>query len=155
QTWKWVNLGGEEGAADPDEGAKLHARFWKQVVLWLAHQDEVEEGTVWVRPDQMRHAVNFRNSFRMGVRDKHGDEILNPKMRYQVLREGEEPDEKKAKPAERGDKGKPVGTFEAKEPGEYRVFVWGEAKDSSGADVKGDAESFFEVYPEISDEMLR
>jgi hypothetical protein len=155
QTWKWVNLGGEEGAIDPDEGSKIHARFWKQVVLWLAHQDEVEEGTVWVKPEVSRLAVNGKNHFPMGVKDKHGDDIPSPKMRYQVLKEGQDPDEKKAKPAERGDKGKPVGNFEAKEPGEYRVVVWGEGKDPEGGEVRGDAEAWFDVYPEVSDELLR
>jgi uncharacterized membrane protein len=155
QTWKWVNLGGEEGAADPDEGIKLHARFWKQVVLWLAHQDEVEDGTVWVRPRLMRLAVNGKNQFDMGIKDKHGDEVANPKMRYQVLRDGEEADMAKSKPAERGDKGKPIGNFEPKEPGEYRVVAWGEGPDPSGAEIKGDAEAWFDVYPETSDELLR
>lgn len=154
QTWKWVNLGGEDGAADPDEGVKLHARFWKQVVLWLAHQDEVEGGTVWVRPDLMRLAVNGKNTFRMGIKDKHGDEVANPKLRFQVLRAGEEPDPAKARPADR-DQGKPVANFEAKEPGEYRVIVWGEGQDPSGTEIKGDAEAWFDVYADDSDEKLR
>ena len=76
QTWKWVNLGLEEGAKDPDEGEKIHARFWKQTALWLAHQDEVKEGTVWVRPALSRLAVNGKNPLPMGIKDKHNDEII-------------------------------------------------------------------------------
>ena len=33
-----------------EEGIALHARFWRQVVLWLAKQDEAE-GSVWVKPN--------------------------------------------------------------------------------------------------------
>ena len=147
QTWKWVNLGGEEGALDQDEGMKLHARFWKQLVLWLAHQDEVE-GNVYVRTNLSRLAVNGKVAGPMGVKDKHGEDLPSPKMRYQVLRANEDPDEKKSKPAERGERGRPRWSFEPKEPGEYRVFVWGEATDEDGKEIKGDAEAWFDVYPE-------
>jgi hypothetical protein len=153
QTWKWVNLGSEEGAADPMEGTKLHARFWKQIALYLAHQDEVE-GNVFVLPEFYRLAVNGKNRLWMGVKDKHGDEIPNPKMRWQVVHRGEKPDESRAKPADR-EKGRPRALYEAKEPGRFRVFVWGEGADPAGGDIKGSAQAFFSVYPEISDEMLR
>jgi len=152
QTWKWVNLGTEEGTADPDEGRKLHARFWKQLVLYLAHQDEVE-GNVFVLPEFYRLAVNGKNKLWMGIKDKHGDEIANPKMRWQVVRRGEKPDESKSRPAER-EKGRTRALYEAKEPGRFRAFVWGEATDPAG-DIKGTAQAFFSVYPEISDELLR
>ena len=153
QTWKWRNLGSEEKAADPDEGVKLHARFWKQVVLWLAHQDEVE-GSVYVRPQLARLAVNGRNDIDMGVKGKHNDEIPTPKMKYQVIPANEEPDEAKAKPAERGERGKVKGKFEARQPGEYRVIAWGEGKDADGTEIKGDAEAWFDVYPDVSDELI-
>ena len=157
QTWKWVNFGGDEAPKnidDPSPGQNLHARFWKQVVLWLAHQEEIE-GNVYVRPDLRRLAVNGKNTLRMGVKDKHTDLVPNAKMRYQVLAPGEKPDQAKAKSPERSDKGEFRATYEPKEPGEYRVIAWGEGKDPDGADIKGDAESRFIVYPDISDEMLR
>jgi len=158
QTWKWVNFGGEAIPKDKDDqtpGQNLHARFWKQVVLWLAHQEEIE-GNVFIRPDLRRLSVNGKNTLRMGIKGKHGDLVESPKLRYQVLLPGEKPDDKKAKPPERGDKGEFRATYEPKEPGEYRVIVWGEGKDpADGAEIKGDAESRFIVYPDISDEMLR
>ena len=46
-----------------------------------------------------------------------------------------------------------MATYEAKEPGDYRIFVWGEAKETDGSEIKGDAEAWFDVYPEISDEL--
>jgi len=145
QTWKWVNLGSQDGAEKPEIGSTIHARFWKQVALWLAHQDEVE-GEIYVKPELSRLAVNGRNNFKMGVRDKQGQEVLNPKMRYIVLPAAQEPDEKKAKPAERKG-GLPVGFFEPKEPGEYRVFAWADG-------AEGNAEAWFDVYPEVSDELF-
>ncbi|MCE9530383.1 MAG: hypothetical protein K8T89_04515, partial [Planctomycetes bacterium] len=152
QTWKWVNLGSEEGAADPELGTKLHARFWKQIVLWLAHQDEVA-GSVYVNATPTRLAVNGKTIFDMGIKDKHGDDVPNPKMKYQVLKANETADEKLAKPAERGEKGKARGEFSPKEPGEYRVVAWGDAKDIDGSEVR-EAEAWFDVYPEVSGELL-
>jgi uncharacterized membrane protein len=157
QTWKWVNFGSEEtpkNRDDPTPGQGLHARFWKQMVLWLAHQEEIE-GNVFVRPDLRRLSVNGKNTLRMGIKDKHTDLVLNPKLRYQVLAPGEKPDQNRAKPPERADKGEYRATYEPKEPGEYRVLVWGEGKDPDGTEIKGDAESRFIVYPDISDELLR
>jgi uncharacterized membrane protein len=157
QTWKWVNFGGEEtpkNKDDPTPGQGLHARFWKQMVLWLAHQEEIE-GNVFVRPDLRRMSVNGKNTLRMGIKDKHTDLVPNPKLRYQVLAPGEKPDENRAKPPERADKGEYRATYEPKEPGEYRILVWGEGKDPDGTEIKGDAESRFIVYPDISDELLR
>lgn len=157
QTWKWVNFGGDEVPKNKDDltsGQNLHARFWKQMVLWLAHQEEVE-GNVFVRPDHRRIAVNGKNTLRMGIKDKHTDLVLNAKLRYQVLAPGEKPDERKAKSPDRSDKGEFRATYEPKEPGEYRIIVWGEGKDPDGTDIKGDAESRFIVHADISDEKLR
>jgi hypothetical protein len=43
-TWRWVMQG----------AGKQHGRFWRQLVLWLARQDEAEGDTLWVRPAQRR-----------------------------------------------------------------------------------------------------
>jgi hypothetical protein len=134
-------------------GQSLHARFWRQVVLWLAHQDEAE-GDVYVTATPARASVNGKITLDMGMRGKHRDEVVAPKMRYQIIKANIDPDEAKAKPAERGKGGRPRGIFEPKEPGEYRVVVWGEGKDTDGKDIpKGQAEAWFDVYPEISDEL--
>lgn len=153
QTWKWRNLGTEEGSTDEEEGVKLHARFWKQTVLWLAHQEEVE-GNVYVQPAQRRMAVNGKNELRFGIKGKHGDRVVGPKIRYQVLAPGENVDEKKAKSASRADKNEVLAEYEPKAPGEYRVIAWGQGKEADGSEIKGDAESRFVVYPEVSGEMI-
>jgi hypothetical protein len=151
-TWRWT-LPGE----DPNNRAlprTLHDRFWKQMVLWLAHQDEVE-GNVYVRPEFRRLVVNGRQTIKMGVRDKRGDEIPEAEIHYQILRPGETADKTKAKRAERDPRGGARASFEAKVPDEYTVVAWGEGKDANGEDVKGDARARYVVYPEVSNEMLR
>ena len=77
-TWVWTLPG------DPKNlraGTDLHARFWKQAILWLAHQDEMEEN-VYARPEYRRLVAHGRQTVRMGMRDKRGDEV--PDDRYQT-----------------------------------------------------------------------
>lgn len=151
-TWLWTQ-------PSPDANNRratydLHTRFWKQVVLWLAHQDEIE-GNVYVRPEFRRLIVNGRQNVRMGVRDKRGDEAPESEIRYQVHGANEPADKNKSKRAERDPRGGARVSFEAKTPGEYRVTAWGEGTDVNGEKIAGDASARFVVYPEISDEMLR
>jgi uncharacterized membrane protein len=150
---RWLRLG-MSNAQNPREGLELHARFWKQMILWAAHQDEVE-GNVFVRPEFRRMAVSGRQSFQMGVRDKRGEEINSGDLRYQVLAPNEQPDRDKAIKPDRDSQGKSRASFEPKIPGEYRVYVWGEGKDETGNEIKGEAQSRFIVYPEMSEEMLQ
>jgi hypothetical protein len=144
-TWQWTNR---------PETAPLHTRFWKQTVLWLAHQDELE-GNVFVRPEFRRLVAGGRQSVRMGVRDKRGDEVPEAEVRFQVLGPGEQADEKKATRAERDPKGGTRTSFEARQPGEYRVVAWGEATTADGEKIADSATARYVVYPDISDEMLR
>ena len=156
-TWRWERPPDANNTATPDAlraGANLHTRFWKQTVLWLAHQDELE-GNVFVRPEFRRLVAGGRQNVRMGVRDKRGDEVPEADIRYQVLAPNEKPDRSKAKRAERDPKGGGRVSFESKVPGEYRVVAWGEAKDVSGEKVADDATARYVVFPDISDEMLR
>ena len=151
-TWLWTEPG-----TDPmnlKATYDLHSRFWKQLVLWLAHQDEVE-GNVYVRPEFRRLVVNGRQNVRLGVRDKRGDELPESDIRYQLHDVKEPADKSKAKRAERDPKGGARVSFETKLPGEYKITAWGEGKDANGETVTGDASARFVVYPEISDEMLR
>jgi hypothetical protein len=124
------------------------------MVLWLAHQDEVE-GNVYVRPEFRRLVVNGRQNVRMGVRDKRGDDVPESDIRYQIHGADEPADKTKAKRAERDPRGGARVSFEAKTPGEYRITAWGEGTDVNGEKVAGDATARYVVYPEISDEMLR
>ena len=142
------------GLPDKPEGYEITQRFWKQVVLWLAHQDEVE-GNVYVRPEMRRLSQNSKQTVRFGVRDKRGEDIPTAEIRYQVVAPTEQPNEARAKPPERDAQGQFITSFEVKQPGEYRVVAWGKAKDAEGNEVKGDAIARFIVFPDISDELLK
>jgi uncharacterized membrane protein len=132
----------------------LHTRFWKQAVLWLAHQDEIE-GNCYVRPEYRRLVVGGEQSVKLGLRDKRGDEVENADLRYQLLGPGDEPDKSKAKKADRDAKGGATVRFDVKNVGEYTIVAWGEGKDPTGEAIAGDAKARYMVYPDISDEMLQ
>lgn len=149
-TWLWSQPGldpmNERTTID------LHARFWKQVVLWLAHQDEVE-GAVYVRPEHRRLVANGRQTIRMGLRDKRGDDVAEAEFKYQIVGPNEAPDEAKAKRADRDPKGGGLVSFEAKNAGEFTVVAWGKG-NAGGEALDGRAEARYVVFPEVSDEML-
>ena len=48
-TWHWLRLGLPEST----KGVDLHARFWKQLVIYLGKQEN-QGGAVWVKPDVRR-----------------------------------------------------------------------------------------------------
>ena len=58
-TWLWHRL----GLPKSTEGQDLHARFWKQLVIYLAQQED-QGGAVWVKPDVRRLAAGGK----LGVR---------------------------------------------------------------------------------------
>jgi hypothetical protein len=149
----WRQLG-KDNPKNPKEGLELNARFWKQMVLWLAHQDEVE-GSVYARPDYRRLAVNGKQTIRMGVRDKRGDDIANATLQYQIVAPNEKEDKSKAVRADRDGRGQHRAIFESRKPGEYQVVVWGQGKDPDGVEISDRAAARFVVYPEVSDELLR
>lgn len=151
-TYLWTQPGPDP--TNRRQSADMHVRFWKQAVMWLAHQDEID-GQAYVRPEYRRIVANGQQTVRMGLRDKRGEEIAESDLRYQILGEGDQPDQTKAKKAERDPKGGGKTSFETKQPGEYRVIVWANGKDANGENVSGDAMSRYVVYPDISDEMLR
>ncbi|QVL30873.1 hypothetical protein KIH39_18735 [Telmatocola sphagniphila] len=142
------------GLPDKPEGYDLTLRFWKQVVLWLAHQDEVE-GVVYARPEFRRLAQSAKQTIRFGVRDKRGEDIPTADIKFQILQGQETPDKNKAKPPERDAKGQFVSAFEVTQPGEYRVVAWGQGKDAEGHEVTGDAMARYIVFPDISDELIK
>jgi len=61
-TWRWVM----QGAAD------THKRFWRQLVLWLAKQDDAAADTVWVRLAQRRIPPGTPLPFDVGITTPDG-----------------------------------------------------------------------------------
>ena len=65
-SWRWVFKGHK------DE----HRRFWRQVILWLALKDGVEDDTVWIDLPQRRFLPNEFVTFTTGVGTDHSDPNL-------------------------------------------------------------------------------
>src|SRR5262249_18488342 len=74
-TWRWVR---------PPAGAQLHARFWKQLILWLAKQEEAE-GNAWVKPDARRLVSGAKLGFAVGLRGRGGVEVKEPRFEAKVV----------------------------------------------------------------------
>lgn len=133
-----------------EAGVRAHARFWKQLVLWLAKQEEVE-GSVWVKPDTRRLAAGGKLGFSVGVRGKGGLDLKDARFEAHVVG----PKDLKAPVPTARDKDEDRGTFwKTDAPGEYRLVVTGKAKDTDGQEVTGEATARFLVYQDEA-EMVR
>jgi uncharacterized membrane protein len=150
-TWRWRR--------NP-EGMEAHARFWKQVVLWLARQEDVE-GTIWVKPDpfpqpsgapheftdprRVRAGGKFR--FQVGVRGKSGVDL--PGGLFQAVVKGPNGATVHVDLGREGNITRGVwgqNRDETRQPGEYLVEVSGHARDLDGQEVKGETKLRFLVY---------
>jgi uncharacterized membrane protein len=140
-TYRWVRN---------EEGQRFHARFWKQVVVWLAKQEDAA-GSVWVKPDVRRLPVRSELGFAVGLRGKGGGPDLS-EGKYEV--EVQTPAGARVRvPVVRGAENRGVFTG-TQAPGVYKVVVRGQGKDPSGGEVSGEASARVIVYDEDV-EMLR
>jgi uncharacterized membrane protein len=78
-TYRWRNL----GLPDSKEGVEAHARFWKQVMLWLASQEK-GAGNVWVMPDMRRLPAGSKLEFSVGLRGKTGKDLSDARFEVTV-----------------------------------------------------------------------
>ena len=151
-SYLWERLGQPKAR----QGTELHHRFWRQCVLWLAHQEE-EEGQVYARPEFRRLAVGGDQTIRVGVKSALGGEEPNPELEVKVLPPGSTDEEKAPRQTLLRDaKGAKV-LFRPPLPGEYTVVVTAPLKDKDGNVVPGQklrGTARFLAYPEVSDEML-
>ncbi|HMF11250.1 MAG TPA: glutamine amidotransferase, partial [Gemmataceae bacterium] len=127
----------------PDVGGRgPHDTFWKRLVLWLAHQEEME-GTVWVKLDARRLAAGDKLPFQVGLRGKGGEDRPDGRFEVKVTDPG---NNEIAVPTTR-DKNEDKGLFwKTDEAGEYRLEVNGVGKDADGKDITGKASARFLVY---------
>ena len=151
-TYLWERL----GQPKTRQGTELHHRFWRQCVLWLAHQEE-EEGQVYARPEFRRLAVAGEQTIRVGVKSPAGGDDPNADVEVKVLPPGAtEEDKAPRQTVLRDAKGAKV-LFRPPTPGEYTVVVTAPLKDKDGNVVPGQrlrGTARFLAYPEVSDEML-
>lgn len=135
-TYRWVSN---------REKQQMHARFWRQMVIWLAKQEDAE-GAVWVKPDTRRLPIHGELAFQVGARGKSGVDLKDGTYKVEAIG----PDGVKVPVATARTASGERGTFVKTDvPGEYRIAVHGEAKDaSSGGTVVGEASARFIVYDE-------
>ncbi len=134
------------------EGQAAHARFWRQMVVWLAQQEDIE-GSVWVKPDARRLRVREDLGLSVGVRGKNGVDLKEGTFQVEVVGPG---GVKHAVTTTRGTSDD-RGTFAKTDtPGEYRIVVHGEGKDpSTGEKISGEASAWFLVYDDDLELMRR
>jgi hypothetical protein len=142
------------GLRQDKEGLKLHHRFWKQVVLWLAHQ-EADEGAAFVRPKFRDLPVKGTQTLRVGLRQPGGADAVDPSFEVRVAGPGEDPKTVAARSPVADPDGGFKLPYDPSVPGEYVVTVAAKGKDGKGGEVKGEATARFFVSPETSEEMLR
>jgi uncharacterized membrane protein len=148
ETWPWVNY----KALEKDKpGLGLHGRFWKQVALWLAKQEEAT-GNVWVRPDTRRVPAGGKQGITVGLRGKGGLDLLDATFTITVIdpNKGEH-----AITTNREAAGQRGIFWKTDLAGEYKIVVTGKGKDTDGQELSGPPVSArFLVYQDTA-EMAR
>lgn len=164
-TFLWEKFGQPKS----QRGTEIHTRFWKNCMLWLAHQDE-EEGQAYIRPALRQLPVGREQTLRVGVKNPAGGDDPNAELTVKIvpLPEGRaEPDPaelEKAKPETvvRDKDGAKV-LYRPRAKGEYFAVLTSPKKDADGKTVMGPdgkpemlrATAKFIAVPDTSDEMLR
>ncbi|MGL4941822.1 MAG: glutamine amidotransferase [Thermoguttaceae bacterium] len=69
-TWRWA-MGGH---------ADLQKRFWRQMILWLAHMDDIAAGECRILTDSLRIAPDEELPFRIVAKDGFGATVVAPKV---------------------------------------------------------------------------
>lgn len=83
-TYMWERL----GQPKTREGVDIHDRFWRQCVLWLAHQEE-EEGQLYVRPELLTPPTGRDMAIRVGLKAPGGGDEPNATLWVKILSPGE------------------------------------------------------------------
>ena len=160
-TYLWETLGQPKSR----QGIEIHDRFWKQCVLWLAHQEE-EEGQAYARPQFRRLPVGGDQTIRVGLKTPAGDDDPNAELLVKILPPGlNKPEDEEKAPRQtvlRDPKGAKV-LFKPSAAGEYSVVVASPMKDKDGKPVLGPdgkprqhrGTARFLAFPDVSDEMIR
>lgn len=124
-----------------------HARFWKQVVLWLGKQDQ-GKGNAWVRLDTRRLHAGQKLGFNVGLRGKTGLEIKEATFTAHVIR----PQREESYVPTIRERGDTRGVFwKTAEPGEYRLVVSARGKDLDGQELASETIARFLVYQDESE----
>ena len=137
ETWPWARA--------TDEGRLAHARFWRQVILWLARKEDAGESRVDLKLDSRRVSVGSKLDLTATARDSRNEPI--PDAQYEVsvtrLNAGGKPEGKpEAVPSFLQGADSKSAYFAGGEAGEYLV----EVKGTKGGKLLGTASSRFMVF---------
>lgn len=149
-TLNWQVLGLPK---NPD-GKQAHARFWRQLVLWLAHQD-VDDGAAFARPEFPRVAVGSKQGIKVGLRGPNGAEVTDAKFDVKVIGPNETEATAKLQTVAADPTGGNKVVYLPTGPGEHTVKLVASGKTPDGKEAKGTAEAKFLSYAETSEEMVR
>lgn len=118
-----------------------HKRFWRQVILWLAHKEDATEGRVWLELAKRRFSRDEKVDITAGAEGPEGDAVEDAT--FEVVVEG--PDDRKDPVEMRLLGGRMHGSyFSADTPGDYRVQLTA----SHDGKLLGTAQARFLVYEE-------
>ncbi|OAI40480.1 hypothetical protein AYO40_00670 [Planctomycetaceae bacterium SCGC AG-212-D15] len=140
ETYRWRKL----GMPQTTEGYDALQNFWRQLVLYLAKQDEVD-GSAWIKPEVRRLPAGGKLNFLAGLRGKGGIDLKDARFEVKVTTPG--PDSTLI-PVEtaREEQGEHGAFWKTETPGEYRIEVKATGRDVDGKEVSGTASARFLVY---------
>lgn len=109
-TWRWAMQGAIE----------QHRRFWRQMILWLAKQDDAEQDSLWVRLAQRRISPGVPLAFDAGLTKPDGTAVADVTVEaFAVSPSGQQ---RPVRIARRGDTF--TGTVaDATDPGDWKLVV--------------------------------
>ncbi len=109
-TWRWCMHGFDAA----------HKRFWRQIVLWLAHKEQVTQGNVWVRMDNTRYFPGNRVDFLAGTQTTENEPISDAEITARVVK----PDNKRSDAVMIRKDAETAGSFrDTQLPGDYTIEV--------------------------------
>ena len=131
ETWPWTRISEETSLA--------HIKFWRQVILWLAHKEDDNDSQVRLALDRRRVSVGGRVELTVTARNAQGEPT--PGLRYESTvtldAPGANPD--KVDVFSQGDEAK-GSYFVTGKSGDYKVTVT--ATDPTGKVIGTDAARF-------------
>ncbi len=133
-----------------ETGRKAHARFWKQVALWLAKKEN-SSGNLKIDPAIRRLPLGSELLFTTNLTGKAGEELKEVKYQVKMIdsRGSETP-----VPVTRKDN-RTVGLFKPPTAGEYRIVAKATGKDADKNEITGDAEVRFVSYQDDAETTRR
>lgn len=139
ETWPWARdiLNGEASL-------EAHRKFWRQVILWLAHKEDDGSEEVRLALDRRRVGVSQRLDLTVRARDAEGNPMTDVQFETRVERLDAPEGEATSDPVDVFNQGEESRGFylASGEPGEYRATVVGRR---NGVEIGRDTARFL-VY---------